>query len=82
MLCLQDPPEDSVVTMCGHVFCYQCVSDYLNGDGNTCSAPGCKAALAKDGVFSKATLRSCLSDELGGSNSIKVHDFARSLAAE
>ncbi|KAL1343218.1 helicase-like transcription factor CHR28 [Arachis hypogaea] len=78
----EDPPEDPVVTMRGHVFCYQCVSDYLNGDGNTCSAPGCKAALAEDAVFSKATLKSCLCDELCGSNSIKVHDFAHSLVQQ
>ncbi|XP_052111502.1 helicase-like transcription factor CHR28 isoform X1 [Arachis duranensis] len=68
--------------MCGHVFCYQCVSDYLNGDDNTCPARGCKAALAEDVVFSKATLRSCLSDELGGSNSIKAHDFDHSLVQQ
>ncbi|XP_057718887.1 helicase-like transcription factor CHR27 [Arachis stenosperma] len=78
----QDPPEDAVVTMCGHVFCYQCVSDYLNGDDNTCPTRGCKAALAEDVVFSKATLRSCLSDELGGSNSIKAHDFDHSLVQQ
>ncbi|KAL1295687.1 hypothetical protein HN51_056534 [Arachis hypogaea] len=78
----EDPPEDAVVTMCGHVFCYQCVSDYLNGDDNTCPARGCKAALAEDVVFSKATLRSCLADELGGSNSIKAHDFDHSLVQQ
>ena len=26
---LQDPLEDAVVTLCGHVFCYQCLSEYL-----------------------------------------------------
>ncbi|MED6197116.1 hypothetical protein PIB30_053693 [Stylosanthes scabra] len=76
----KDRPEDPVVTMCGHVFCYQCVSDRLTGyDNNTCPAPGCKAALAEGVVFSKATLRSCLSDELGDSNPIKAHDFNHSL---
>ncbi|KAF2322446.1 hypothetical protein GH714_017085 [Hevea brasiliensis] len=57
-----DPPEDPVVTMCGHVFCYQCLSDYLTGDENTCPAPGCKEQLGSDVVFSEATLKSCLSD--------------------
>ncbi|KAJ8769906.1 hypothetical protein K2173_008988 [Erythroxylum novogranatense] len=56
-----DPPEDSVVTMCGHVFCYQCVSEYLTGDDNMCPAPNCKELLGSDIVFSEATLRSCIS---------------------
>ncbi|CAK9145991.1 unnamed protein product [Ilex paraguariensis] len=60
---LQDPPEDEVVTSCGHVFCYQCVSDYLTGDDNMCPAPECKAQLGPDSVFSKAILRSCIFDE-------------------
>ncbi|MED6218237.1 Helicase-like transcription factor chr28 [Stylosanthes scabra] len=78
----EDPPEDPVVTMCGHVFCYQCVSDCLTGDDNTCPGLGCKAALAEDVVFSKATLRSCLSDELRSSNSIKANDFDHSLVQQ
>lgn len=60
MINLQDPPEDAVVTMCGHVFCYQCVSEYLSGDENTCPSPECKELLGSDVIFSKATLRSCL----------------------
>lgn len=62
---LQDPPEDAVVTMCGHVFCYQCVSEYLTGDDNQCPAADCKQQLATDVVFSRATLRRSISDELG-----------------
>ncbi|RWR84670.1 helicase-like protein transcription factor CHR28 isoform X1 [Cinnamomum micranthum f. kanehirae] len=60
-----DPPEDAVVTMCGHVFCYQCVSEYLTGDDNQCPAADCKQQLATDVVFSRATLRRSISDELG-----------------
>ncbi|XP_017229709.1 helicase-like transcription factor CHR28 isoform X1 [Daucus carota subsp. sativus] len=59
----KDPPEDAIVTMCGHVFCYQCVSEFLRGDENTCPSPECKEQLGPDLVFSKATLRSCLSDD-------------------
>ncbi|XP_065868604.1 helicase-like transcription factor CHR28 [Euphorbia lathyris] len=57
-----DPPEDPIVTMCGHVFCYQCVSDCLTGDDNGCPSPGCKEQLGSDIVFSEATLKSCMSD--------------------
>ena len=53
--------------MCGHVFCYQCVSEYLTGDDNMCPAPACKEQLGADIVFSKATLRSCIADDLNGS---------------
>ena len=68
--------------MCGHVFCYQCVSEYLTGDENTCPAVGCKETIADDVVFSKATLRSCISDDLGGSSSINSHDFDCSLVQQ
>jgi DNA repair protein RAD16 len=57
MMLLQDPLEDSVVNMRGHVFCYQCVSEYLTGDDNTCLASDCKEQLGSDVVFSEATLR-------------------------
>ncbi|KAL9423363.1 hypothetical protein AB3S75_035454 [Citrus x aurantiifolia] len=62
-----DPPEDSVVTMCGHVFCYQCASEYITGDDNMCPAPRCKEQLGADVVFSKTTLKNCVSDDGGGS---------------
>ncbi|CAM8987954.1 unnamed protein product [Rhodiola kirilowii] len=57
-----DPPEDAVVTMCGHVFCHQCVSESLTGDDHTCPAVGCKEQLGEDIVYSEATLRKSLSD--------------------
>ncbi|XVE49693.1 hypothetical protein DITRI_Ditri01bG0101600 [Diplodiscus trichospermus] len=66
-LACSDPPDDPVVTMCGHVFCYQCVSEYLTGDDHMCPAPACKEQLGADIVFSKATLRSCIADDLNGS---------------
>ncbi|XP_058097810.1 helicase-like transcription factor CHR28 isoform X3 [Magnolia sinica] len=75
----KDPPEDAVVTMCGHVFCYQCVSLYLTGDDNLCPAAGCREQLGTDVVFSGATLRSCISDEVNGnatSSSGTAEDFA------
>ncbi|KAJ1400167.1 Zinc finger, RING-type [Sesbania bispinosa] len=74
-----DPPEDPVVTMCGHVFCYQCVSEYLTGDDNMCPAVDCKEQIGDDLVFTKATLRSCLSDDLNGSSSANSHPIDYSL---
>ncbi|XP_021841929.1 helicase-like transcription factor CHR28 isoform X2 [Spinacia oleracea] len=60
-----DPAEDAVVTMCGHVFCYQCVADYLTGDDNVCPARRCKEQLSDDVLFSEATLISCVSGDEG-----------------
>ncbi|XP_076952691.1 helicase-like transcription factor CHR28 isoform X2 [Bidens hawaiensis] len=64
-----DPPEDAVVTMCEHVFCYQCVSEYVTGDDNTCPSPKCKSSIGPDVVFSKSTLRNSISDDNGASSS-------------
>ncbi|XP_048333451.2 helicase-like transcription factor CHR28 [Ziziphus jujuba] len=55
-----DTPEDPVVTMCGHVFCYQCVSEYLTGDDNMCPVSECKQQVGSDVIFSKATLKRCI----------------------
>ncbi|KAK8311029.1 hypothetical protein V6Z12_D02G224200 [Gossypium hirsutum] len=68
-ICLvcKDPPDDPVVTMCCHVFCYQCVSEHLTGDDNTCPARGCKEQLGADIVFSRSTLRICITDGYNGS---------------
>ncbi|OMO98220.1 SNF2-related protein [Corchorus capsularis] len=65
-----DSAENPVITMCGHVFCYQCVSEFLTGDENMCPVTGCKEQLGTDIVFSKATLRSCIT---GGVNASPMH---------
>lgn len=64
---MQDPPEVPVITLCGHIFCYQCVSEYITGDENSC--PVCREQLAHDAVFSQSTLRSCMAAETGCSSS-------------
>ncbi|KAI3816406.1 hypothetical protein L1987_16100 [Smallanthus sonchifolius] len=68
-----DPPEDAVVTLCGHVFCYQCVSEYLTGDDNTCPSPKCKSPIGADVVFNKATLSNSISDD-GSSSSSRIDE--------
>lgn len=56
--------------MCGHVFCYQCVSDNLTGEDNTCPAPDCKEQLGADVVFSRSTLLRCISGDTDGETSV------------
>ncbi|KAI4368176.1 hypothetical protein MLD38_016763 [Melastoma candidum] len=56
-----DPPEEAVVSVCGHVFCNQCVSEHLNGDNGHCAAANCKAKLTMASVFSRVSLSSALS---------------------
>ncbi|XP_052731551.1 helicase-like transcription factor CHR28 isoform X5 [Vigna angularis] len=58
-----DPPEDAFVSVCGHVFCNQCICEHLTGDDNQCPAANCKIRLSTSRVFSKVTLNNCLSDQ-------------------
>lgn len=67
---MQDPPEDPVITLCGHIFCYQCVSEYITGDENSC--PVCREQLARDVVFSESSLRRCVADDMGCSSSSRA----------
>lgn len=66
-----------MVTICGHVFCYQCVSDNLTGEDNTCPAPECKEALGADVVYSRSTLRRSLSVDADGDNTVS-HELGES----
>ncbi|CAN4116623.1 unnamed protein product [Withania somnifera] len=74
-----DPPEDAVVTVCGHVFCNQCISEHLTGDDTQCPVSACKAQLSGSSVFTKAMLSDSLSDE---SSLQKNPDCAGSEVAE
>lgn len=49
--------------MCGHVFCFQCVNEFLTGEDSTCPAPECKEQLGADVVYSKPTLWRCISSD-------------------
>ncbi|KAK6932509.1 Helicase, C-terminal [Dillenia turbinata] len=57
-----DPPEDAVVTICGHVFCNQCISEHLTGDDSRCPSSNCKIHLNNSSLFSKSALKAALSD--------------------
>lgn len=65
-----DPPEDAVVSVCGHVFCNQCISEHLTSEENHCPAANCKVQLTASLVLSRATLNSSLSNESDLKNSL------------
>ncbi|XVF27686.1 hypothetical protein REPUB_Repub14bG0130200 [Reevesia pubescens] len=65
-----DPPEDAVVAVCGHVFCNQCISEHLTGDDYQCPTTNCKVRLCASSVFSNATLNSSFSEQPGQDNSL------------
>ncbi|KAM0925834.1 hypothetical protein ACQ4PT_003975 [Festuca glaucescens] len=51
-----DAPEDAVVTLCGHVFCNQCILEQLTGDDSMCPVPNCRIRLNATSLFSRGTL--------------------------
>ncbi|KAI3409269.1 uncharacterized protein J3R85_019505 [Psidium guajava] len=57
-----DPPEEAVVSVCGHVFCNQCLCEHLTGDDGHCPATKCKVRLSMSQVFSGASLKSSIAD--------------------
>uniref|UniRef100_A0A0E0KVL3 Uncharacterized protein n=1 Tax=Oryza punctata TaxID=4537 RepID=A0A0E0KVL3_ORYPU len=59
-----DPPEDTVVATCGHVFCYQCVHKSLTSDENVCPSPSCGKKLSAQSIFSPGVLRFSIADKL------------------
>uniref|UniRef100_A0A0D6QTY3 Helicase-like transcription factor CHR28 n=1 Tax=Araucaria cunninghamii TaxID=56994 RepID=A0A0D6QTY3_ARACU len=65
-----DAPEVAVVTLCGHVFCNQCISTHrTQNDDTICPSPNCKDHVKADSVFSLATLKNCISrDPLNDEN--------------
>ncbi|VAI87516.1 unnamed protein product [Triticum turgidum subsp. durum] len=57
----KDTPEDAVVAMCGHIFCYQCIYERITTDENMCPVPNCRNTLSTESVFSSGTLKICIS---------------------
>lgn len=56
--CFQDAPEEPVVSICGHVFCRQCISEQMgNGDDTTCRFPKCRKGLNSSLLFTLAALK-------------------------
>ncbi|XP_062120917.1 E3 ubiquitin-protein ligase RNF185-like [Drosophila sulfurigaster albostrigata] len=49
-ICL-DPAKDAVVSMCGHLFCWPCLHQWLLTRPNHKLCPVCKAAVDKDKVI-------------------------------
>ncbi|XP_055601601.1 E3 ubiquitin-protein ligase RNF185-like [Uranotaenia lowii] len=47
-ICL-DTAKDAVVSMCGHLFCWPCIHQWINGYRNTC--PVCKSSISKEKVI-------------------------------
>ncbi|XP_073149458.1 helicase-like transcription factor CHR28 isoform X2 [Henckelia pumila] len=74
-----DPPDDAVVTVCGHVYCNQCICQHIIGDESQCVSKNCKTHLSLSNIFSITSLRISLSDQLGMENTPKCSD---SLLAE
>ncbi|CAI9787921.1 unnamed protein product [Fraxinus pennsylvanica] len=75
-----DPPEDAVVTVCGHVFCNQCISEHLTGDDTQCPTKTCKTRLDISSVFSITTLRIALS--VDGFSKANINGSSGSEAAQ
>lgn len=59
---LQDPPEDAVVTVCGHVFCNQCICEHMIGNESQCPTKNCKTRLSVSDIYSITVLRDAVSN--------------------
>ncbi|CAI9109537.1 OLC1v1009372C1 [Oldenlandia corymbosa var. corymbosa] len=58
-----DPPELAVVSICGHVFCFECVLNHLTEkETATCPEVGCKEDIGVSAIFTEEVLKECLSD--------------------
>ncbi|XP_073061440.1 helicase-like transcription factor CHR28 [Primulina eburnea] len=69
-----DPPDGAVVTVCGHVYCDQCICQHIIGDDTQCVTKNCKTHLSLSNIFSMTSLRISLSDQLGMENTPRCSD--------
>ncbi|XP_073058649.1 helicase-like transcription factor CHR28 isoform X1 [Primulina eburnea] len=70
----KDPPDDAVVTVCGHVYCNQCICQLIIGDDAQCVSKSCKTHLSLSNIFSITSLRISLSDQLDMENTPTCSD--------
>ncbi|CAI9109535.1 OLC1v1009370C1 [Oldenlandia corymbosa var. corymbosa] len=57
----RDTPESAVVSICGHVFCFECVLNHLTEkETATCPKAGCRHEIGVDGIFTEEILKECL----------------------
>lgn len=49
-ICL-DIAKDAVVSLCGHLYCWPCLNQWLETRPNNQTCPVCKAAISKDKVI-------------------------------
>ncbi|KAG7650164.1 putative DNA helicase chromatin remodeling C2H2 family [Arabidopsis thaliana] len=57
-----DAPEDAVASVCGHVFCKQCIYERLTGDSNHCPFANCNVRLTISSLSSKTRLDDAMPD--------------------
>ncbi|KAM0856762.1 hypothetical protein ACQ4PT_048903 [Festuca glaucescens] len=43
-----EPPQDPIVTLCGHLFCWPCLCKWLRIHSHSPKCPVCKAAVDED----------------------------------
>lgn len=66
---LQDPPEDAVVAVCGHVFCNQCICEHMIGNNDAqCPAENCKTRLSTSRISPITTIGVDISTNLNPNN--------------
>ncbi|CAH8251893.1 unnamed protein product [Arabidopsis lyrata] len=53
-------PKDAVVSVCGHVFCKQCIYECLTHDNNQCPLSLCKVGVEISSLFSRETLENAM----------------------
>ncbi|KFK38999.1 hypothetical protein AALP_AA3G186900 [Arabis alpina] len=58
----KDQPKERLIALCGHMFCYDCATEHMNGD-QACPVPECGGNLGLDSVFSESILISFFEDD-------------------